>query len=63
MNIEILKRIMSEMETQKSKDKEKKNAGICWDEKRKTTQQLKQTKLLQDVNQKVLATKGRLKRY
>ena len=37
-----------------------KNAGLCWEEKRKATQ-IKQTIQLEEINQKVLTKEGRLK--
>ena len=43
--------------------RQKENAGKCWDEKRKETEQLKQTIQLEEINQKVSAKEGWLKRY
>ena len=40
----------------------RKNAGIFWDEKEKATQ-VKQTIQPEEINQKMLAKEGRLKRY
>ena len=42
-------------------DETKKISGKCWDKKYKTTQE-KMTIKLQEINQKVLAKEGRLKR-
>ena len=42
--------------------KQRKKAGICWDEKGKVTQQGKQIEL-KEINQKVLAKVENLKRY
>ena len=42
--------------------KQRKNAGTCWDKKEKVTQ-AKQTIQPEEINQKVLAKEGRLKRY
>ncbi len=42
--------------------KQRKEAGMCWDEKRKATQ-FKQTIQLEEINQKVLAKERRLKIY
>ena len=41
--------------------RQRENARTYWDEKKKETQQLKQTIQLKEINQKVLAKKGRLK--
>ena len=42
--------------------KQRKNAGTFWDKKEKATQE-RITILLEEIHQKVLAKKGRLKRY
>ena len=42
--------------------RQRKTAGICWDEQRKTTQ-IKQSIQLKEINQKILAKEGRLRRY
>ena len=43
--------------------RQRKNAGICWDKKKKATQQLKQIIQLEEINLKIQAKEGRLKRY
>ena len=47
---------------QSKRIKQKKDAGICWNKKEKATQE-KITVQLEEINEKVLAKKGRLKRY
>ena len=42
--------------------KQKKDAGICWNRQEKATRE-KITVQLEEINQKVLAKEGRLKRY
>ena len=42
--------------------KQKKDAGIIWNKNKKTTRE-KLAIQLEEINQKVLATEGRLKRY
>ena len=42
--------------------RQRRNAGICWDEKEKATQ-VKQTMQREEINQKVMAKEERLKRY
>ena len=41
----------------------KKKTEICWDEKTKIKQQANLNVQLEDINQKILAKEGRLKRY
>ena len=43
--------------------RQRKNAGIRSDEKRKAAHQLKETIKLEEINQKKLIKEGRLKRY
>ena len=43
--------------------KQRKNAGTCRDKKEKVIQKEKMTIQLEEINQKVLAKEGRLKRY
>ena len=50
------------METQAKMIRQGKNAGISWDEKRKATQ-VKQTIQQEEINHKVLAKGGKLKKY
>ena len=42
---------------------QRKNAGIYWNKKEKATQKKNSNKTLGEINQKVLAKEGRLKRY
>ena len=57
-----LERQIKNLQKQAKIIKQKKDAGICWNRKEKPTRE-KITIQLEEINQKVLAKEGRLKRY
>ena len=58
----MIKEKQNKTKKQNKKTPKNENAGTCWDKKKKATQE-KMTIQLVEINQKVLAKEGRLKRY